>query len=75
MKKKQKAISQAKPAPARDTQERKPAPDGLAYREAIEEIQIRIDLIQRDFGNDPGMMRYREALIYAVASMKREAGL
>lgn len=44
--------------------------DELAVEAAIEEIQTRIDLIGRDYADDPGLMGYRRALILAVEALR-----
>lgn len=48
---------------------------GVTPREAAEEFRFRIDLIDRDFRHDPGMMRYREALIIGLAAMEDKFNL
>ena len=62
-KKKQQAPAKAAKAPMFDD---------LAVETAIEEIQIRIDLIGRDYADDPGLMGYRRALILAVEALRKQ---
>jgi hypothetical protein len=54
-----------------------PAPRqlGISVEEAVEEFRVRIDMIDRDFRHDPGMMRYREALIIGLAAMEDKFNL
>ena len=46
--------------------------DEVAVEAAIEEIQTRIDLIGRDYADDPGLMGYRRALILAVEALRNQ---
>lgn len=47
----------------------------ITPREAAEEFRVRIDMIGQDFSHDPGMMRYREALIIGLAAMEDKFNL
>ena len=51
------------------------SPQRITPREAAQEFRFRIDLIGRDFSHDPGMMRYREALIIGLAAMEDKFNL
>lgn len=66
-----------KPAPAKPEGKMAETPaahlaDAQAVEDAIEEIQIRIDLIGRDYADDPGLTIYRRALILAVEALRKQ---
>lgn len=66
-----------KPAPAMPEAKTAKTPaarlvDAQAVEDAIEEIQIRIDLIGRDYADDPGLTSYRWALILAVEALRKQ---
>ena len=51
------------------------SPQRITPREAAQEFRFRIDLIGRDFSHDPGMMRYRAALMMALAAIQEKYGI
>lgn len=63
---------QKQAAKAAGTVTKKMIDDGMAVEAAIEEIQTRIDLIGRDYADDPGLMGYRRALILAVEALRNQ---